>query len=80
MEEFNGGIGVLLIILIPTVWIIYRDISDTRKNYLKQSPEGKKMLEERWGQSGEKHHHMSLIILACVSFLTIFLLFKWLGY
>lgn len=80
MEEFNGGIGVFLIILIPTVWIIYRDISDTRKNYLKQSPEGKKMLEERWGQSGEKHYHMQLIILACVSFLTIFLLFKWLGY
>lgn len=80
MESFNGGIGVLILLFVPSLWIIARDIYDTRQDYLERSSEGKKILEERWGHSGERHYLMQLIIFACLFFFTIFLVFKFFGY
>ena len=45
MESFNGGIGVLILLFVPSLWIIARDIYDTRQDYLERSSEGKKILE-----------------------------------
>ena len=80
MVSFSGDIGVWILLLAPTLWIIARDIYDKRQDYLERSSEGKKILEERWGHSGERHYLMQLIIFACLFFFTIFLVFKFFGY